>query len=100
MVGLICNYLGSVFSFFFFGIVGIYFKSSRTRLLLLLLLLWWWWWWWWRRRRGGGSISSDVIGCCYKTFQSSFALNKFIIGHFRSRMRAPHPSRGSPTGDV
>jgi hypothetical protein len=25
-------------------------------------------------------------------------LNKFIYGSFRSRMRAPHPSRGSPTG--
>jgi hypothetical protein len=41
-----------------------------------------------------------MIGWCYKTFQSSFRLNKFIFGPFRSRMRAPHPSRGSPTGDV
>ena len=35
-----------------------------------------------------GSISSDMIGWCYKTFQSSFSLNKFISGPFRSRMRA------------
>ena len=41
-----------------------------------------------------------MIGWYYKTFQSSFALNKFIFGPFRSRMRAPHPYRGSPTGDV
>ena len=45
-------------------------------------------------------LSSDMIGGCYKTFQSSFRLNKFIFGPFRSRMRAPHPSRGSFTGDV
>jgi hypothetical protein len=32
-----------------------------------------------------------MIGWCYKTF--SFRLNKFIFGSFRSRMRAPHPSR-------
>jgi hypothetical protein len=30
-----------------------------------------------------------MIGWCYKTFQSSFALNKFIFGPFRLRMRAP-----------
>ena len=47
-----------------------------------------------------GSISSDMIGWCYKTFQSSFGLNKFIFGPFRSCMRSPHPSRGSPMGDV
>ena len=47
-----------------------------------------------------GSISSDRIGWYYKTFQSSFGLNKFILGPFRSRMRAPHPSRGSLSGDV
>jgi hypothetical protein len=34
------------------------------------------------------------------TFQSTFVSNKFIFGPSRSRMRAPHPSRGSPTGDV
>jgi hypothetical protein len=52
-----------------------------------------------------GSISSDVIGWWYKTFQSSFGLslrtNKITPQkHFRSRMRAPIFSRGSPTGDV
>ena len=47
-----------------------------------------------------GSISSDMIGWYYKTFQSTFVSNKFIFGPLRSRMRAPHPSRGSPTGDV
>ena len=45
-------------------------------------------------------ISSDMIGWCYRTFQSSFGLNKFILGLFRLRMRAPLPSRGSPTSDV
>jgi hypothetical protein len=47
-----------------------------------------------------GQISWLLIGWFYKTFQSSFGLNKFIFGPFRSRMRASHPSRGSPTGDV
>jgi hypothetical protein len=34
-----------------------------------------------------------------KPFNPLFELNKFIIGHIRSRIRAFHPSRGSPTGD-
>jgi hypothetical protein len=47
-----------------------------------------------------GQISWLLIGWFYKTFQSSFGLNKFIFGPFRSRMGASHPSRGSPMGDV
>jgi hypothetical protein len=35
-----------------------------------------------------------------KPFNPLFELNKFIIGHIRSRIRASHPSRGSPTGDI
>jgi hypothetical protein len=35
-----------------------------------------------------------------KPFNPLFELNKFIIGHIRSRIRAFHPSRGSPTGDI
>ena len=39
-----------------------------------------------------------LTGWWYKTFQSSFGLNEFIIVHFWSRI--PPPSRGSHTGDV
>jgi hypothetical protein len=39
-----------------------------------------------------------MIGWCYKTFKFSFRLNKFIFGSFRSRMRAPHPSRKKKYG--
>ena len=39
-----------------------------------------------------------MIGWCYKTFQFSFRLNKFILGSFRSRMRAPHPTREKKYG--
>jgi hypothetical protein len=39
-----------------------------------------------------------MIGWCHKTFQFSFRLNKFIFGSFRSRMRAPHPSRKKSAG--
>ena len=40
-----------------------------------------------------------MIGWFHKTFQFSFRLNKFIFGSFRSRMRAPHPSRKKSTGN-
>jgi hypothetical protein len=46
------------------------------------------------------SISSDMNGWYYATFQSPFRLIKFIFGTLRTRLRAPHPFRGSATGDV
>jgi hypothetical protein len=49
-----------------------------------------------------GSISSDMISWCYKTFQSSFGLNEFIIGHFRlhiPQLPVAHArSKGIPLG--